>query len=153
MSASTPPGLLLHLVTLAVEDLKRACAFYEALGLERRQEQLEGVAFFMAGNAVLSLYPRASLAADLGLPVPPGGGSHGITLAYNVRSAEAAAAVMERALAAGARSIRPADAVFWGGVMGYFADPDGHVWEVAFNPAFPFDGEGRLMVPDLDSAR
>lgn len=144
--SATPSALALHLVTLGVDDLRRAADFYAALGLERRLGEMEGVAFFQAGNVALTLYPRASLAADLGRPVAPADSASGITLACNVASAEEVAAMMDRAIAAGATGLRPAGPIFWGSVVGYFADPDGHVWEVAFNPAFPFDGEGRLVM-------
>lgn len=131
-----------------MDDLSRACAFYAALGLERRLADTDGVAIFMAGPVVLSLYPRGSLAGDMGRPAAPAGAPSAITLACNVTSADAVTALLDRAQAAGGRRLRPATAMPWGGVVGYFADPDGHVWEAAFNPAFPFDGSGRLVVPD-----
>lgn len=141
-----PPAFALHLVTLAVDDLERACAFYAALGLERRRAEMSGVAFFEAGNVALSLYPRGSLAADLGRPVPPASGPSTLTLACNVAHAAEVAAMMKHAAAAGATVLRPAGPIVWGGIVGYFADPDGHVWEVAFNPFFPFDAQGRIQM-------
>lgn len=138
----------LHLVTLGVADLARACAFYAAMGLERRDADATGVAFFLAGHVVLSLYPRDRLAEDAALDA---GGElpafRGHTLACNVAEAEAVAGVIARAVAAGGTCVKPAQPVFWGGTSGYFTDPDGHLWEVAHNPFFPFDGEGRLTVP------
>lgn len=142
----------LNLVTLGVSDLPRACAFYTAMGLERRAAADTGVAFFVAGSVVLSLYPSDHLAEDTTLP--PGGdlpAYRGLTLACNVEDSGAVAEVIARAVAAGGRCVKPAQAVFWGGTSGYFADPDGHLWEVAHNPFFPFDGEGRLVLPSGDA--
>ena len=95
---------------------------------------------------MLALYGRDALAEDAHLP-PDGRGFGGITLAHNVRRREDVAAVLAEAEAAGGRILKPAQDVFWGGHSGYFADPDGHPWEVAWNPYFPFDGEGRLALP------
>lgn len=143
------PAFRVHLVTLGVADLARASAFYEALGLERRLPGLENVAFFMAGPVVISLYPRERLAHDAQLPhAVEGDGFGGITLAFNVTSAEAVGEAMDLAATHGAKVLRPAAPIFWGGVVGYFEDPDGHVWEVAFNPDFPFADDDRLMVPE-----
>ncbi|MEP9351836.1 VOC family protein [Xanthobacter sp. KR7-225] len=148
-AARAAPDLRLHLVTLGVADLARAAAFYGALGLERRYRGAGGVAFLLAGHVVLGLYPTAALADDARLrPEDAGGGFGGVTLAFNVAHADAPAQVIARAVAAGGRCLKPAQPVFWGGVSGYFADLDGHVWEVAFNPGFPFDAEGRLVVPE-----
>lgn len=140
------PAFALHLVTLGVDDLARAIAFYEAMGLERRAGT-ESVAFFLAGHVVLSLFPRGRLAADATLPEAPPQPFPGLTLACNVGTAEGVSEVIARAQAAGGRVVKPAQKAFWGGTSGYFADPDGHLWEVAHNPFFPFDAEGRLTVP------
>lgn len=142
----------LNLVTLGVADLARACAFYAAMGLERREEEVAGVAFFLAGPVVLSLYPRDRLAEDADLEVdleagPSAPAFRGLSLACNVAEAGDVAAVIARAEGAGGRCVKPAQAVFWGGTSGYFADPDGHFWEVAHNPFFPLDSEGRLTIP------
>ncbi|QRG07721.1 VOC family protein [Xanthobacter dioxanivorans] len=146
-TTSPSPALRLHLVTLGVGDLARACAFYSAMGLEQRDAGAEGVAFFMAGHVVLSLFPRHRLAEDATLPDEPAQRFAGQTLACNVASEEEVAALIARAAAAGGTQVKPAQKVFWGGTSGYFADPDGHLWEVAHNPFFPFDAEGRLTVP------
>lgn len=138
----------LHLVTLGVADLARSCAFYAAMGLERRDVDATGVAFFLAGHVVLSLYPRDRLAEDATLDVAPEVPAfRGMTLACNVAAAGDVAAVIARAVTSGGTCVKPAQAVFWGGTSGYFADPDGHLWEVAHNPFFPFDADGRLIVP------
>ena len=146
-TARAVPPLRLSLVTLGVADLPRAIAFYEALGLERRVRQAEGVAFFDAGGAVLSLYPRHELAADAGvLPGRPGQFG-GLALACNRASRAEVDATLIRAVAAGGRALRPAQATFWGGYSGYVADPDGHAWEIAHNPGFGLDAEGRIVLP------
>lgn len=146
----TSPDLRLHLVTLGVSDLARASAFYRALGLKESPAadgEAGNVAFFHAGNVVLSLFPRDRLAADAAITNSPSQAFAGLTLACNVGSPEEAAALIARAEAAGGRVVKPAQKVFWGGTSGYFADPDGHLWEVAHNPFFPFDAEGRLVLP------
>ena len=138
----------LSVVTLGVADLERSRAFYERLGWRRAARASEGVAFFRTeGGAVLALYPRHALAEDAGVPAE-GSGFGGITLAHNVRSREEVDAVLAEAAAAGAGLLKPAQDAFWGGYSGYFADPDGHPWEVAWNPFFPLDEAGRLQLPD-----
>lgn len=145
--AEKTPPLRLHLVTLGVADLSRACDFYRAMGLEPCPMEGEGVAFFKAGNILLSLYPRERLAEDATVANSDAGPFAGLTLACNVDGPEAVAVVIARAVAAGGRCVKAAQKVFWGGTSGYFADLDGHLWEVAHNPFFPFDSEGRLTVP------
>ncbi len=142
------PPLRLSLVTLGVADLKRAIAFYEALGLERRVTEATGAAFFDAGGVVLSLYPRLELAADAGVLAGRPGAFGGIALACNRASRSEVDTTLIRAVAAGGRALRPAQPTFWGGYSGYFADPDGHPWEVAHNPGFPFDAAGRIVLPE-----
>lgn len=146
------PALRLHLVTLGVQDLDRAVAFYTAMGLERRDLDTQGVAFFLAGHVVLSLYPRNRLADDATLADTPPQPFCGQTLACNVAQEEEVAAVIARAVAAGGTRVKPAQKVFWGGTSGYFADVDGHLWEVAHNPFFPFDADGRLTVPERSAS-
>lgn len=151
MSPLAPPPLRpgLHLVTLGVADLARAVAFYEAFGLVRRGKAHENVAFFEAGGVILSLYPGEALARDAEVSDVAGPDAfRGITLASNTASQAEVDALMDRAASLGAHVLRAAQPVFWGGYMGYFADPDGHVWEIAHNPFFPFDDHGRLVVPD-----
>jgi len=137
----------LSLVTLGVADMARARAFYEALGFHASSASQESVTFFQIGAMALSLYGRAELAADAGVPGEAGGFS-GITLAHNVRTRAEVAAVLAEAEAAGGRIIKPAQDVFWGGHSGYFADPDGHLWEVAWNPFFEIAADGALKLPD-----
>jgi len=136
----------LTLLTLGVDDVARSRTFYEALGFVASGPSNDDVAFFMAGGIVLSLYDRASLLRDTGLPDGKPGFSS-ITLAHNVRSEPEVAAVLAEAVAAGGRLVKAAHKVFWGGTIGFFADPDGHLWEVAHNPDFPFDAAGNLQLP------
>jgi catechol 2,3-dioxygenase-like lactoylglutathione lyase family enzyme len=130
----------ISLVTLAVADPDRAAAFYQALGWTRVESE-PGIRVFDLLGQSLALYPRADLARDMGLTEAELG-TGGMTLGYNTRSKDEVSQVMAQAAAAGARILRPAHDVFWGGHIGYFADPDGHIWEVAFNPFSPLSDEG-----------
>lgn len=121
------------LITLAVIDIERSARFYEALGWQRVQSPDGVVAFDLIGQT-LGLYPRAALAEDLGIAEDSIGGFSGVTLAHNVRSQVEVAAILAQVEAAGGRIVKPASDIFWGGFVGYFADPDGHIWEVAHNP-------------------
>ena len=137
----------LHLITLGVKDLKRSLEFYEqGLGWKRAQASSGDVVFFSMGGVVLSLYPRDKLAEDAGVS-PEGEGFEAITLAYNTRSREEVDEVLQQAARLGARIVKTAQDVFWGGYSGYFADPDGHLWEVAWNPFFELDADGKLNLP------
>jgi catechol 2,3-dioxygenase-like lactoylglutathione lyase family enzyme len=139
-------GRRLSLVTLGVSDIDRARAFYEALGLEAAAASQGNVVFFQLTNGMaLALYPRALLAEDAGVP-DDGAGFDGVTLAQNVASPAEVDAVLAKAVACGARLVKPGQAVFWGGYSGYFADPDGHLWEIAHNPYFPLDEAGNLSL-------
>lgn len=134
------------IITLGVEDLGRAVAFYEAMGLKRDDRFVDGVAFFQLGGLILALWPRNALAADSGLPLSGSRGSPGLALAYNTRTPEEVAAVLQAAEDAGGRIVKPAEKAFWGGIQGYFEDTEGHLWEVAWNPDFPIDTEGRISL-------
>ena len=134
----------LSLVTLGVADLDRSRRFYEALGWRRSGDQPE-VAFFQAGGMVLALWSREQLAADANVPAA-GSGFSGIALAYNARSREEVDAVLAEAKAAGAAIPKPAEDTFWGGYAGYFADPDGHLWEVAWNPHWTLAEDGSVRL-------
>jgi catechol 2,3-dioxygenase-like lactoylglutathione lyase family enzyme len=123
------------LITLGVSDLERSIRFYrDGLKLPKR-EGPDGVAFFETRGTWLSLYPRHALAEDIGIP-PDDTGFGGFTLAHNVRSPEDVDRTLREAVEAGARLVKPGQKVFWGGYSGYFADPDGFMWEVAWNPHF-----------------
>lgn len=134
------------LITLGVADLARARAFYERLGFAAAPIGGEDVVFFQAGALALCLFPRASLACDAGV-ADDGAGFRGVALAHNVRRREEVAAVIAEAVAAGGRAAKPAADAPWGGCSGYFADPDGHLWEVAWNPHFPIGPDGALSLP------
>ena len=135
------------LITLGVEDLARSRAFYERLGWKRSMKNVEGVAFFQAGGMALALWSRADLAEDARLS-PEGSGFRGVALAYNTRTKEEVDAVLAEAVAAGATLPKPAQDMFWGGYAGYFADPDGHLWEVAWNPGFKMKADGSITLPE-----
>jgi predicted lactoylglutathione lyase len=137
----------LNLVTLGVSDVARSRAFYEAWGWKASSVSQPEVVFFQANGLALALFGRADLAKDAGVEDRPTGFA-GISLAYNARSKAEADMVYARAVEAGARAVKPLQDVFWGGYSGYFADPDGHLWEVAWNPAFPLDEQGHLFLPD-----
>lgn len=129
------PDPALSLVTLGVSDLARSIAFYEALGFRRKARSAAGVGFFQADGCALAVFPRASLAEDAAVPDDGvGPGFRGVALAWNCRTEAEVDAAIERARRAGAALPKPARKTFWGGYAGYFADPDGHLWEVAHNP-------------------
>jgi catechol 2,3-dioxygenase-like lactoylglutathione lyase family enzyme len=135
------------LATLGVRDVARSTAFYQALGWELSSASVESTSFFKTAGGILGLYRYEALAADAHLPASPRQPFGGITLAINVESPEAVGAALEAAVAAGGSLLKAAEAAEWGGTSGYFADPDGHPWEVAHNPFFPLDAEGFLHVP------
>jgi uncharacterized protein len=136
----------LSLLTLAVRDLARSRAFYEqGLGWKPANDQHEGVVFYQLGGMGLVLWGREALAEDAGVSAE-GSGFAGVAMAHNVRSREEVDAVLAEAVAAGGTLHKPGAEAFWGGYTGYFADPDGHLWEVAYNPGFPLDAEGRLTI-------
>ncbi len=137
----------ISIVTLGVADLQRSINFYrDGLGWPRSSAGGEEIAFFRTGGAILAVYPRDLLAADAHLP-NDGRGFGGITLAHNARSKEEVDAVIAEAVAAGGTILKPAEEASWGGYSGYFADPDGYAWEVAWNPYFPFAEDGSLQLP------
>ena len=127
----------ISIVTIATDDLDRAVRFYEGMGLKRHAGITEGVAYFQMGGAILGC-SRARMPRRT-----PGSGSPrrrpAVYLAYNTRSDAEVDEVLAAAERAGGRIVKPAGNAFWGGWYGYFADADGHVWEVAHNPAFPID--------------
>jgi uncharacterized protein len=133
----------LSLVTLGVNDVAKSRAFYEALGFKAGSASQESVTFLDAGGVVLGLYARSALAEDATVADSEPGFS-GVALAHNARSEADVDAVLAEAVAVGGTLIKPAEKAFWGGYSGYFADPDGHLWEVAYNPYFKFDADGRI---------
>ncbi|MEP6638463.1 MAG: VOC family protein [Chloroflexota bacterium] len=137
----------LGIVTLGVADLPRAVAFYEALGWERCSASSDEIAWFRTADSHIGLFPWHELAEDARLPAEPRASFGGITLAINVDTPEAVGASLDAAVAAGAMLLKPATEMDWGGTSGYFADPDGHPWEIAHNPHFPIDEDGRVRIP------
>jgi catechol 2,3-dioxygenase-like lactoylglutathione lyase family enzyme len=134
------------LVTLGVTDLARARRFYEeGLGWQRANQHDE-VVFYQAGGMVLALWGRDALAQDARVP-SAGSGFRGIALAYNTRDKAEVDSVLAEAAAAGGRIVRPAQDAVWGGYTGYFADPDGHLWEVAWNPDWEVAPDGSIRLP------
>lgn len=140
----------ISLVTLGVADVSRAKAFYEALGW--RGHELEQTVFFQAGGLAVVLWGFGDLAADAGLPDATGPRFGGMALAHNVRSRSEVDQVIAAAQAAGATVTHPAAETFYGGYAGYFADLDGHLWEIAHNPSFTLTEDGSLMLPDFGAA-
>ena len=133
-------------ITLGVADLARSRTFYKALGWQESSASQEGIAFFQAGSVAFALFQREALAEDANVPAT-GSGFAGFTLAHNVESAVAVLALLDEAVLAGATLVRPADKVFWGGFRGYFADPDGFLWEACYNPFVTLDADGCIKLP------
>jgi uncharacterized protein len=136
-------------ITLGVSDLERARAFYEALGwTPAKYGEGAGVVFFEIGpGLVLALYPREELARDAGLADVEPAAFSGVSLSYNTHTREEADAIMAEAERAGGRVLKPAAEIFWGGYVGYFADPEGHLWEVAHNPKAVIGPRGEVKLP------
>lgn len=134
------------LITLGVADLAAARAFYNRLGWVEHRDSQPGVAFFQMRGQVLALFGRDDLAADQGRP-GAALGAGAVTLAQNFATEAEVDAAFATALAAGAVALKAPERVFWGGYSGYWADPDGHVWEVAMNPFWPLAPDGSLTLP------
>ncbi len=133
------------LITLGVDDLERARAFYGALGWTPAEAQ-EGVVFYQMGGMVLGLFGRAALAEDQGRP-GTALGTGAMTLAQNFPTEAEVDTAFDAAIAAGATALKRPEKVFWGGYSGCYADPDGHVWELAMNPFWPLGEDGSLTLP------
>ena len=134
------------LITLGVADLPASRSFYARLGWQEHGESQEGVAFYQMNGLALALFGLADLAADQGR-VGAVLGTGAMTLAQNFLTEAEVDAAFEAALAAGATALKRPEKVFWGGYSGYWADPDGHVWEVAMNPYWPLGADGSLRLP------
>jgi predicted lactoylglutathione lyase len=144
---STMPAHI-SLVTLGVGDVAKATAFYERLGfVKSKNASQDEVSFLQAGGVVLAIWSREAQLDDARAnAIWTGNG--GMVVAQNVASERDVDALMAKAEAAGGRTLKPAGKTFWGGYDGYFADPDGHVWEVAFNPYWALDEDGRIKLPE-----
>jgi catechol 2,3-dioxygenase-like lactoylglutathione lyase family enzyme len=137
----------LHLVTLGVSDLERSRRFYQdVLGWQPSSASSGAIAFFQAGGIVLALFPRDQLAEDALVP-PEGSSFPGFTLAHNVSSHAEVDAIISDLRGKGVHIAKKPQKMFWGGYSSYFSDPDGYLWEVAYNPDFPFDEAGNLTLP------
>jgi predicted lactoylglutathione lyase len=137
----------LTLITLGVSDIERSLAFYEkGLGWKKSSSSNDNIAFFSLGGMVLGLYSRHSLAEDATVNAA-GTGFPGITISYNAKSEQEVDEVLAEVQKLGATIIKPAQKVFWGGYSGYFQDPDGHYFEVAFNPFWEFDKNDNIKLP------
>ncbi len=136
----------LNLITLGVKDITESARFFEeGLGWKRSEKSMEGLILYPLGGIVLSLHPRQELAEDATVVDEPTGFS-GITLSINTKSEAEADAIMEEVRAAGGTIVKPAQKVFWGGYSGYFKDPSGHLFEVAYNPFWPLDEADNLAL-------
>ena len=137
----------INLVTLGVAEIARSRAFYEKLGFKASSAGNDDVAFFSANGIVLALFGHQALADDAHVARAEMPSFRGVSLAWNCASEAETTAVMAHAEACGAKILKPAQKVFWGGFSGYFADPDGHLWEVAHNPFFVLDANMHLTLP------
>jgi uncharacterized protein len=137
----------INIITLGVTDLNRSEEFYcKGLGWKKSSASQESIIFLQLGGLVLALYPCNLLAEDatisLGTSLHPP-----VSMGYNTKNEEEVDKTMALALKSGAMLIKPAQKVFWGGYSGYFADPDGFLWEVAYNPFIAFDDHNNLLLP------
>jgi len=137
------------IVTLGVGDLERSARFYRDLGWEQRGDLDQGITWFRTSGSWLGLFGHEALAEDAGLEAPPQSELppyRGITLALNLGSREAVDRAFAHVEQVGGRLVKPPEATPWGGYSGYFADPDGHLWEIAHAPDFPIDEQGRIEI-------
>ena len=136
----------LNIITLGVRDFKKSVEFYsKILGWKPSGDSNDDIMFFQAGRVVLALYPREKLAEDA-LISSTGNGFSGITLAYNTHSEAEVDEIIGDLKSKGVKIVKQPQKVFWGGYSSYFADPDGYLWEVAYNPFFVFDEDGNLKL-------
>src|SRR5215468_2749189 len=140
----------ISLITLGVADVSRARRFYEQLGW--RGQEVEETVFFQAGAVALILWARNKLADDAGIEDGSADGFGGVTLAHNVRSPAEVDGLLATAASAGAEITQSARQTFYGGYAGYFRDPDGHAWEIAYNPGFPLSPDGSITIPDFPAS-
>jgi uncharacterized protein len=139
----------LNLITLGVTNMEKSLEFYQGLKWQKSQSSTGNLVLFELGGMVLALYPRNLLAEDANVEdnnTRPAGFS-GITVSYNAKSESEVDEVMEEVKNLGGEIVKPPENVFWGGYSGYFKDPDGHLFEVAFNPMWGFDDEDNLVLP------
>ena len=135
----------LTLLTFGVQDVQKSAAFYEAIGWKRSEKGTDDLILFDLGGILFSLYPREALAEDIGIPNTTSSFS-GIAVSYNANSESEVDAVIAEAVKNGATLVKPAQKVFWGGYSGYIQDLDGHHIEIAFNPFWPLDENGTVVL-------
>jgi predicted lactoylglutathione lyase len=148
--ATTPVPAQLVIVTLGVADLHRSVRFYRHLGWEQRGDPAQGITWFRTSGSWVGLFGHDDLAEDVGVAATPLDQLpvfRGVTLAVNLGSRDQVDAAFARVEEAGGRVVKQAEATDWGGYSGYVADPDGHLWELAHNPGFPIDDQGRIDIP------
>ncbi len=139
----------LSMVSLGVENVAESTAFYDRLGWKKSETASnDAITFIQLGGIMLGLYGRGPLAEDIGIEDSARTDFSGITLAHNTRSKEQVDDVLSLVVNAGAKLLKPGQDVFWGGYSGYFADPDGHIWEVAWNPFLEISENGAIILPD-----
>ncbi|MCG6150654.1 VOC family protein [Leptospira bandrabouensis] len=137
----------INLITLGVSDLQRSINFYEkGLGWKRSEESNENIAFFQLGAVVFALFGEKALAEDIGIPFQKRQEFSGITLAQNQTSEAEVDAVINKVRSLGATILKEPQKVFWGGYSGYFKDFEGHIFEVAYNPFFPLNEKGEIIL-------
>ena len=136
---------LVSILTLGVKDLSRSSKFYESLGYQRSVKSDERIVWFATGGTVLALYPWNELADDASIN-PEGSGFRGVTMAINLKSEKEVDRFIEKVRMIGGKIIKEPQKALWGGYSSYFQDPDGHLWEVAYNPFSPVDSDGKLSL-------
>jgi predicted lactoylglutathione lyase len=147
MSSDVPAQF--SIVTLGVADLERSARFYRDLGWEQRGDLAEGITWFKTSGTWVGLFGHEALAEDAGLEATAQAelpAYRGITLALNLGSREAVDRAFAHVERVGGRLVKAPEALSWGGYSGYFADPDGHLWEIAHAPGFPIDEQGRIEI-------
>lgn len=146
---SRPVPANFSIVTLGVADLQRSVDFYRALGWEQRGDLAEGITWFRTSGTWIGIFGHDALAEDVGLEAVPAAelpAYRGITLALNYASEGEVDAALDHAMSVGGRLVKAATRMEWGGYSGYFADPDGHLWEAAYAPGFAIDESGRIEI-------
>ena len=137
----------INFITLGVRDVAVSTAFYTRLGFKASTVSNENVSFFDANGIVLSVFGHDALAHDAAATAGPLPKFRGVSVAWNGTSEAHVDAIFAHALSAGALQMKAPEKVFWGGYSGYFADPDGHLWEVAFNPFVPMNDASQIVLP------
>ena len=135
------------MIGIGTANLERSVAFYEALGWKRSSASTENMVFLRLANLALGLHPRDMLATDAGI-TGEGGGFRAITFAHNVGSRDEVYRAFDVVRGAGGRIVKPPEEAHWGGYSGYFADPDGNLWEIAHNPFVGLDDDGTMALPE-----